>query len=450
MVVPPCSPRPRGPLSRRALTAVVVGVLAVLSGPAAAGVVAEQPLRLLQATEVGPRPVALAAAAPADPVPAERCDEVRRQVDEALVGSSATTVAVAVDLDGCGALVRRAANDALPPASTQKSYVAVASLLALGPSARYRTEVVADRLPVFGRLRGDLWLVAGGDPYLTKAYLRGLARYVREAGITSVTGSVRLDDLRYDQRRRADGWKSSYVPDESGPLSALAVDGNRWRADATYLADPAFPAAELFRSYLVAEGVSVSGGVSRGARPAAARTVAVHHGGTLEEVLRRVLKNSDNFGAEMVLKEVGHAVRGDGSTAGGVAGLRAVLGEQGVPLGASGDGSGLSSIDRQTPSGEVALLHAADASGAGPAFRAGLPVACQDGTLQRRMCGTAAAGRVQAKTGTLPGVRALAGYTTTQSGRQVRFAVQLSGVGNGTAALAAIDRAVNVLASADL
>ena len=355
---------------------------------------------------------------------------------------------MAVDLDGCGALVRRAADDALPPASTQKSYVAVASLLALGPTARYRTEVVADRLPVFGRLRGDLTLVAGGDPYLTKDDLRALARYVRESGIRSVAGGVRLDDLRYDQRRRADGWKSTYVPAESGPLSALAVDGNRWRSDAAYLADPAFPAAELFRSYLVAEGVSVSGGVRRGARPAGARTLGVHLGGTLEEVLRRVLKNSDNFGAEMVLKEVGHAVRGDGSSAGGVAALREVLGEQAVPLGASADGSGLSAVDRQTPRGQLALLQAAEDSGAGAAFRAGLPVACVDGTLQRRMCGTAAAGRVQAKTGTLPGVRALAGYTATSSGRPVRFAVQLSGVGNGTAALAAIDRAVTALAGA--
>jgi serine-type D-Ala-D-Ala carboxypeptidase/endopeptidase (penicillin-binding protein 4) len=437
----------RSALRPRALLVASLGAVALLAPHAAAVPVSEAAPRLLPATAVAPQQVALAAAPAAAPVDAGSCESLRRRVDEALAGSTASTVGVAVDVDGCGPLVRRAATDALPPASTQKSYVAAAALLGLAPDARYRTEVVANRVPVLGRLRGDLWLVAGGDPYLTSGYLRGLARYVREAGITSVSGRLLLDDLRYDQRRRAEGWKASYVPEQSGPLSALAVDGNRWRRDAAYLADPAFPAAELFRTMLVEEGVAVSGGVERAPRPPRARTVAVHHGTTLPEALRKVLKNSDNFAAELLLKEVGHVVRRDGSTAGGLRAVSQLLASQGVALGTSGDGSGLSAVDRQTPEGQVALLRAAETSGTAPRLREAMAVACQDGTLQRRMCGTAAAGRVQAKTGTLPGVRALAGWTSTLGGRTVRFAVQLRGVSDGGRALAAIDRAVNVLAS---
>ena len=433
--------------TRRTLLASLLAA-GVLASPASALVPVEWSPSVVTATAVGPRPVALQATGPA-PAPStpEQREALRRRVETALGGSTASTVASAVDVEGYGAVVRLAADAPLPPASTQKSFVGLTALVALGPNARYRTEVATTGIPVLGRLRGHVWLVAGGDPYLSKAYLRDLARQVRRSGITSISGEVRLDDLRYDQRRRADGWKPSFVPGQTGPLSALAVDGNRWRTDAAYLADPALPATALFRDYLREEGVSVGNAVRRERRPAQARTLAVNHGTTLATAVQRVLKRSDNFAAELLLKELGHVVRGDGSSAGGLAAVRGVLGEHGVAVGDGADGSGLSSLDRQSPHAQVRLLHAADGSGSGPAFRASLPLGCRDGTLRRRFCGTPAEGRVSAKTGTLSGVRALAGYTRTASGRQVRFAFQLRGVQDGARALAAIDRAVVALSS---
>jgi D-alanyl-D-alanine carboxypeptidase/D-alanyl-D-alanine-endopeptidase (penicillin-binding protein 4) len=225
------------------------------------------------------------------------------------------------------------------------------------------------------------------------------------------------------------------------------VDANRWRRDAAFLADPALPAAGLFRDYLVAEGVAVLGGVVREARPQGAYTVASFQGGTLSTAVTRTLKASDNFVAEMLLKELGRGVRADGSSAGGLAAVRSVLGGQGVPVGAGSDGSGLSALDRQSAAGQVKLLQLAERSNVAPAFRSALPLGCRDGTLRRRFCRTAAEGRVWAKTGTISGVRALSGMTRTASGRQVQFTFQLSGVGSGAKALAAMDRAVVVLAS---
>ena len=436
---------------RRTALAAAVVTLSVLAGPASAEVTAGSWKRIanvVQGTAVAPRTITLAApqsdaAAATD---AER-DALRRKVESALGGSSAVTVSAAVDVEGYGEVLRRDAAHPLPPASTQKSYVALSALIALGPTARYRTEAAAVAVPVAGRLPGSIWLVAGGDPYLSATYLRGLAKKVRALGITSIAGDVKLDDLRYDQRRAVSGWKSSFMPAESGPLSALAVNRNRWRTDRTFLADPAFPNAVLFRDYLRSEGVSIGGTVRREARPAEARTLAVHHGTPLTSAVRRAVKESDNFAAELILKELGRVVRSDGSSAGGLEAVRDVLGRHGVPVGAGSDGSGLSSLDRQTTGGQVELLQAADASGSGPVFQASLPTGCRDGTLKRRFCGTAAEGRVAAKTGTLRGVRALAGYTTTASGRRVHFAFQLTGVESGAKALAAIDRAVVALAA---
>ena len=440
--------------ARRTLATAAVLVVGVLAGPASAGLTdgpwkrIAHVVQVVPSTAVDPRDIALPdpAAGPPEASAAQR-DALRRKVEAALAGSTAVTVAVAVHVEGYGDVVRRSAGHALPPASTQKNYVGLGALVALGPNARLRTEVARTATPVAGRLPGNVWLVAGGDPYLTQLGLRALARDVRAAGITTIAGDVRLDDSRYDARRTAPGWRSSFMPAYSGPLSAMAVDGNRWRTDGTFLADPAFPAAVLFRDYLRAEGVAVTGTVRRERRPAAAVTVAERLSGPVPALVRRALKDSDNFASELLLKEVGRVVRGDGSSAGGLTALRSVLGAHAVPVGAGSDGSGLSAHDRQTTAGQVQLLRAADGSGSGPAFRAALPIGCRDGTLKRRFCGTPAEGRVSAKTGTLSGVRALAGYTKTASGRQVHFAFQLTGVTSGTSALAASDRAVVALAA---
>ena len=432
-------------MSRRtslALAALVVAALGLPAGaalpddPASAG-----PGAPLAASVVVP-PMALRS----DAKPA--VDSLAARVNAALSTGTARTVGAAVDVDGLGVVLRRDADHALPPASTQKSFTAVAALLALPTGFRFTTEVATRAQPAGGRIPGSLWLVAGGDPYLTTAGLRALAHQVRAAGVTLVAADLLLDDSRFDARRQAPGWKSSYVPGEAGPLSAMAVDGNHWRDDQAFLSDPALPAAQLFRDDLIAEGVVVHGAVRRMRRPVDATTLTSRQAGPLPAVLRRTLKDSNNFAAELVLKEVGRVVRGDASSAGGHAAVIDVLSERGVPAGAGSDGSGLSAMDRQTAIGQLTLLQAADSSPVGSDFRAALPVACEDGTLKKRMCNTAGAGRVVAKTGTLPGVRALSGYTTTASGRSVWFSFQLTGITDGTKARNALDAAAVVLASA--
>ena len=374
--------------------------------------------------------------------------DLRTRLHAALATSSATAVSAAVDVEGLGAVLRQGATSALLPASTEKLYTTFAALKALGPGGRLRTELRATQAQVGPYLPGNLYLVGGGDPFLSGAQLDALAGAVRAAGIRRIDGSLVVDDLRYDAVRRAPGWKTSFVPEESGPLSALAVDHNQWRHDSAYLNDPGLPTLDRFRSMLAKHGVSVTPALHRGRTPVGARLVASHVSASITAIVRVTAKTSDNFAAELMLKEIGLAVQGVGSSAAGAAAVHDVLAQSGVGVGTIADGSGLSSRDRETSLAELALLSAVQSSDVSAAMRDSLPIACKDGTLEHRMCGTAAAGKAVAKTGTLPGTHALTGYTTTADGHVVRFALLLSGVTSGSKARAALDACVVLLSGA--
>ena len=400
---------------------------------AAGGATAAQPASIAA-------PVAVAPAAP--PAASASSSSLRAQVDAALSGSTARTVAVAIDVDGLGVVERRSATVSVPPASTEKLFTAEAALRELGPSYRYRTALRSSGSRVGALLRGDLYLVAGGDPFLTSTQLDALAKSFAATGITTVSGHLVVDDTRYDRVRHGYGWKPEWVPEESGPLSAMAVDGNTWRSDAAYLADPATPVLAKLRSYLAKRGVHLTtSDARRGPALSSATTYASIASAPLSAVTTRILKESDNFGAELVLKELGRSVRGSGTSASGAQVVQATT----AAGDAVHDGSGLSPYDRQTAARELALLGTAFAD-----LKAKLPVGCRDGTLEHRFCGTVAAGRVYAKTGTLDTAHALAGWTYTRDGHLVTFSFLLASFTSGPSTTKAIDRAVVVLAGASV
>jgi PBP4 family serine-type D-alanyl-D-alanine carboxypeptidase len=122
---------------------------------------------------------------------------------------------------------------------------------------------------------------------------------------------------------------------------------------------------------------------------------------------------SDNFEAEMLVKELG-AVQGNaGTTAAGVGVITGLLAQAGVPLAGVRlvDGSGLSLLDRLTPAALAALL---TTMWNDPEVRlellSSLPVAGRSGTLEDRMRRGAATGVVRAKTGTTSNASALSGF----------------------------------------
>jgi D-alanyl-D-alanine carboxypeptidase/D-alanyl-D-alanine-endopeptidase (penicillin-binding protein 4) len=94
------------------------------------------------------------------------------------------------------------------------------------------------------------------------------------------------------------------------------------------------------------------------------------------------------------------------------------------------EGSGLSRLDVITPQATVALLSYMSRSRWADVYRNALPVAGVDGTLQNRMKGTAAAGNVRAKTGSMRYVYALSGFVTTASGEHLVFSIMLNNYSN--------------------
>ena len=120
------------------------------------------------------------------PAHAETATSLRSRVEAALVGSTASRVGVAVDVDGLGVVDRRGATAALPPASTQKLFTAAAALRLLGPGYVQRTQLRSAGTRTGPLLRGDLYLVASGDPYLTSVQLDALARSFAATGVKTI------------------------------------------------------------------------------------------------------------------------------------------------------------------------------------------------------------------------------------------------------------------------
>lgn len=399
------------------------------------------PIAALVAVSLAPHP----AAAPPLVLAATSSQVIRTHLAGYLSGSTSALRSSAVDISGVGAVFRQGDSTVVQPASTQKLFTTLAGLKGLGASTRLSTDARSAATPVGGVLPGDLYLVAGGDPFLSSAQLDQLAAGVRSKGITRIGGHLVVDDYRYDAVRRAPGWKTAFVPEDSGPLSAFALDRNQWRKDANYLADPGLPNLARFRELLVRHGVSVSTSLVRRHAPGGMALLGRKVSPTVQDMVRLIDKDSFNFGAELMLKELGYRLKGVGSTAAGAAAVQTVLTPLKITTTTMYDGSGLSANDRQAASGELSLLLGAQRAGLYGPLRAALPIACRDGTLEHRLCGTAAAGRASAKTGTLPGVHALTGWTTTADGHLVRFSFLLTRVSDATRARAAIDACVAYL-----
>jgi D-alanyl-D-alanine carboxypeptidase/D-alanyl-D-alanine-endopeptidase (penicillin-binding protein 4) len=182
--------------------------------------------------------------------------------------------------------------------------------------------------------------------------------------------------------------------------------------------------------------------------PPGSRTIAVAASRPFSELARFTNVPSNNFAAEMLLKDLGARYGEGGSEAAGIAVVRDTLDDFGLRPVRIADGSGLSRRNSSTPHQVVRLLQRMAKPDVAPSFRASLAVAGLTGTVKRRMRGTPAAGRCQVKTGTLRLVSSLAGYCQTAGGTDVVFAL-LSNRANTFAAKQREDRMAAAIARLD-
>ncbi len=208
---------------------------------------------------------------------------------------------------------------------------------------------------------------------------------LKRLGIHSISGRVLADESWFDAVRTAPGWKADFFIEECPPLSALVV--NRAVYEGHDALQPAVAAAGLFRKLLRTHGIP-SGPVGKGVAPRSATTLAVVQSRQLRTIVKDMDRSSDNFVAEMLLKDLGAQVGARGTTAAGAAVVRHDLAAAGVPLAGVRivDGSGLSLLDRLTAGAIATLLVEAwnDSELRGDVWHA-LPVAGENGTLAHRM-----------------------------------------------------------------
>jgi D-alanyl-D-alanine carboxypeptidase/D-alanyl-D-alanine-endopeptidase (penicillin-binding protein 4) len=346
-------------------------------------------------------------------------------------------------------------------ASTTKLLTAVAALDRLGPQTRLQTRVFA---------AGDvLYLVGAGDPTLSRdgtppiggavagaapARIDDLARQVRAAGVRRVSAVV-SDAGLFTGPPAAPGWSPAYFTAEIAPVSALSVDAGRAHPSVLPLprtGDPAGQARSALAGALRATGVPV--GTTRGGHlPPGARQVAVVQSPPVSDLVRRMLSWSDNDLAEALGRLTARAAGQPADFGGAARAVTAGLVTLGLPVAGLHlvDTSGLSHDDRVPPALLVATLRLAS-DPARPqlsAVLAGLPVAGRTGTLAHRFHDPqtrGAVGRVDAKTGRLAGMAALAGTVRTKDGRVLVFAVRAPSV-DLTVGERAMDRIAATLAS---
>lgn len=198
------------------------------------------------------------------------------------------------------------------------------------------------------------------------------------------------------------------------------------------LPEPALSCARLFQDHLSKGGLTFSQEPSSvrllGASKGTLTTLLTETSAPLDNLLQRMNHKSINLFAETTLKRTGR-VRGSGSTESGIAAVNAYFKKHGITT--SGffmkDGSGLSPLNAITPRQMAYFLKAADSDTHREVFRRSLPIAGRTGTLKSVAGGTAAAGRVRAKSGTLSRTKCYAGYVEAKSGARYAFALMVNG-----------------------
>ena len=321
------------------------------------------------------------------------------------------------------------------PASVTKIVTAWLAMEVLGGDYRFETRFYLDD-------KRKLYVRGGGDPFLISEELAPLAtELVAAIGKKPITGIV-LDASYYPSNLRIPGIVNT---DEAYNAlnSALAVNfntvyavrsGNKVRSAETQTPitplaitqfrlrgpngkgrislsqDPTVSlqyAGELIAAFIARAGGSVKGKISTGTVPAGLKPVYVHRQSrTLSQILVELLRASNNYIANQVFLEIGaHRL-------GGPVSLEKSLRVANEMLAAHGladaihleEGSGISRDNRFTARGLAKVLELF-------APHANL-LRGHDGGMN--------------KTGSLDGVRTLAGYANTSSHGQVRFVIALT------------------------
>lgn len=245
--------------------------------------------------------------------------------------------------------------------------------------------------------------------------------------------------------------ESSITREERGPgfivTGEIAADTSVGRDVA--VRDPARFTLTVLREALRDAGITVDGPAITfdelepgNTTVGRALTLFTHTSPPLTEILPGMMKPSQNWIAETLLLTLGRELGEAGTARAGAAVVDSAFAAWGLETDELRvrDGSGMSRYNLVSPDFIADLLALMARGPYADLWVSSLPVGGEDGTLARRMPGPPLFQNVQAKTGTLSGVRSLSGYLTTASGDRVIFSTM---VNNHARSAAAVDRVVD-------
>ena len=309
------------------------------------------------------------------------------------------------------------------PASTTKLFTAATALAKLGADYQFETTLYADAV-VDAEVVGNIYLKGRADPVLQPQDIVKLGDALLQMGVKSVQGDVVVDETYLDAIWEGPGWMW-----DDRPLWISALSIREVEPDANIMSR-AFACGHLLKDTLMEKGVQIAGGIVSGTVPSDAHRVAKHLSLPLADILKMMNKPSDNWIAELLFKTIGAEVIGEpGTWKKGREVVTGFLDEimDEPPAYRFVDGSGLSRYNLLNAELLTRLLvymyHNFELM---PEYLASLPIAGVDGTLKNRMQGMFAEKVLRAKTGTLSGVSALAGYTVTADDEVFAFGILIS------------------------
>ncbi|MEK5039714.1 D-alanyl-D-alanine carboxypeptidase/D-alanyl-D-alanine endopeptidase [Sporosarcina sp. FSL K6-3457] len=286
------------------------------------------------------------------------------------------------------------------------------------------------------------------------------AKKAGQAGKVSMVPANRYMTVVNHTKTVAKGGKKSMTVERRHGTNTLVVSGTipvgakKTRSWASVW-EPTNYTVSLFKQTIEEQGItfSTTSKVEIGIVPKGATLLTVKQSMPLSELYIPFMKLSNNGHAEVLVKEMGQVVGGQGSWNKGLAVMETTLADMGMDMTTLllRDGSGMSHKNLVTANEVTRLLYAAQSKSWYPVFLNSLPVAGNEerfvgGTLRNRMRGTEVAGNVRAKTGLLNGVTALSGYVETKSGETLIFSIMVNNYLSGTVS-EVVDEIVIMLAN---
>lgn len=330
------------------------------------------------------------------------------------------------DLTADSALYVYGHRQTMRPASTMKLLTAITALDRLGSDYQMQTSLYYTGEIENGKLTGNIVCIGGMDPLFDRQDLSVFISKLRHNGIDTIQGRILTDISFKDADRLGEGW----CWDDDNPVLSPLLVGRKDRFE------------ERLRSELQHDGVVVIDSMLADNRRNMQFVCSRSHG--VDELLVRMMKESDNLYAESLFYQLAHA-GGHRPATGKQAAAQVRRMIQKVGLNSAdyrvADGSGLSLYNYVSAELETMLLrYAWKHDRIYRRLYPVLPVAGVDGTLKKRMTRGKARGNVHAKTGTLTGIVSLAGYCTAANGHELAFSIISQGVLRSSRARAMIDR----------